>query len=325
MGTVAYLNLREEIESRIKKNGGWVNCHGHFDRAYSISPKLYKLANAYRHEKWKLNTELRKNSTVEQIYDRMAQAIETLLAQGVTATGTFIDIDPVIKDKAIKAAQKLTDTYSSQITIKYLNQSSYGLFEKEAREWFDVAADFVDILGGLLKHDQGREQEHLDILLGTAKAKKKMVHVHIDELNIPEERETEMLAHKMIEHGMQGRVAGIHGISINARPKKEREKIYKLMKKAELMMIACPMSWINARRSEELSPIHNPTTPLDEMHAHGIIVGLGLDNIADLFMPFNDANMWNDLRLLFETNRFYEIDEVVKIATVNGRKILGIK
>jgi cytosine/adenosine deaminase-related metal-dependent hydrolase len=324
MINVDYLNLRAEIEKKIKQNGGWVNCHGHFDRAYSITPELYKQANAYRHEKWKLNAELRRNSTVDQIYDRMAKAIETLLAQGVTATGTFIDVDPDVKDKSIKAAQKIRDEYKSQITIKYLNQSSYGLFQKEAREWFEVAADFVDIIGGLLKADEDRAPEHLDILLSTAKKKKKMVHVHVDELNIPEEHETELLANKMIEHGMEGKVAGIHGISINARPKEEREKIYTLMKKTQFMMISCPMSWINARRSEELVPIHNPTTPLDEMHPHGIIVGLGLDNIADLFMPYNDANMWNDLRLLFETNRFYEIDEIVKIATVNGRKILGL-
>lgn len=322
--TVPYLNLKEQLLSNIKAKGGWVNCHAHIDRAYTITPELYKLANAYRHEKWKLNAQLRKESTVQQIYDRMAQAIETLLEQGVTATGSFIDVDPDVKDKSIQAAQKVREKYKKDIVIKYLNQSSYGLFNEEAREWFEVGAEFVDIIGGLLKADAGRESEHLDILLGTARKKGKMVHVHVDELNLPEERETELLAKKTIEHKMEGKVVGIHGISINCRPKEEREKIYALMVKARLMMVSCPMSWINARRSEELSPIHNPVIALDEMYPYGIQIALGVDNIADLFMPFNDANMWNDLRLLMETNRFYDLDALTDIATVNGRNVLGI-
>src|SRR5690606_11641896 len=98
---------------------------------------------------------------------------------------------------------------------------------------------------------------------------------------LPEEHETELLAKKTIEHGLQGKVVGIHGISINARPQKDREKIYTLMKKAEMMMVSCPVSWLNERRSEEVSPIHNPITPVDELLSHGITVGIGTDNIAD--------------------------------------------
>jgi len=84
--------------------------------------------------------------------------------------------------------------------------------------------------------------------------------------------------------------------------------------------------WLNiyARRSETLAPIHNPVLPFDEMQNYDIPVGIGVDNIADIFMPYNDANMWNDLRLIMETNRVYDIDKIVDVATVNGRKILGI-
>ena len=321
---VEYLNLKQIILDKIKANGGWVNTHAHLDRAYTVTPELYALANKHRSEKWKLNKELRINSTVDQIYDRMAMAIETLIEQGVTATGSFIDVDPDVQDKSIKAATKVRENYKNQITIKYLNQSSYGLFDNEARKWFEVGAEFVDIIGGLLKADQGREEEHLDILLGTAKRMNKMVHVHIDELNTPEEKETEMLLKKTVEHGMQGRVVGVHAISINCHPKEYRENLYKKLAEAQMMFISNPMSWINARRSETLAPIHNPVIPLDEMHAYGIPIAIGVDNIADIFMPYNDANMWNDLRLLMETNRFYDVEELVKIATVNGRKILGI-
>lgn len=318
------LDPKQQILDRIKESGGWVNCHCHIDRAFTITPELYELANKLRHEKWILNTDLRKNSAEEQIYDRMAKALELMISQGVTAIGSFIDIDPYTKDKALKAATRAREKYQSQINIKFISHSSYGIMTPETRQWFEIGADFADIIGGMVKANKARENEYFDILLKTAKAKNKMVHVHVDEENVTLEKETEALAKKTIEHGMQGKVAGIHGISINAHPKQYREQVYKLMKEADLMMIACPISWLNSRRTEELTPTHNPTTPVDEMLPQGISVGIGTDNIADLFMPYNDGQIWNDLRVLMEMNRLYDVDKLVQIATTNGRKILGI-
>src|SRR5260370_26058246 len=80
---IKFYDIKEEILSKIKKNGGWVNCHAHIDRAFTITKENFKLANKFRHEKWKLNAELRRNSTIFQIYDRMAQATELFLSQGV--------------------------------------------------------------------------------------------------------------------------------------------------------------------------------------------------------------------------------------------------
>lgn len=322
--SVPYYDLKKEILQKIKKNGGWVNAHAHLDRAFTITEELFKYVNKKRHEKWLLNKEIRESSTTGQIHDRMAQALELLIEQGVVATVSYIDVAPDIKDKAIKAAQKVREEYQSQIIIKYINLPIYGVLKKEYREWFETGADFADIIGGTVKTDSPHESEHIDIMLEKAKKQKKMVHLHVDELNIPEEHETELLAQKTLDYGMQGNVVGIHGISINTYPKKKREEVYQLMKKAELMMVACPLSWIDGWRSETLTPTHNSVTPADEMTAHGIPVAIGIDNLYDIFKPMNDADLWNDLRLLMEANRWYDLDDIVKVATVNGRKTMGI-
>lgn len=46
-----------------------------------------------------------------------------------------------------------------------------------------------------------------------------MCHVHVDQFNTPKEKETEQLCDKTIEHGMQGQVVAIHGISIGSHLK----------------------------------------------------------------------------------------------------------
>jgi len=319
------MNLKQIVLDKIKANGGWVNTHAHLDRAYTLTESDYKHTTAYLKAKWELVDEMKARSTVDDIYDRMARATEYFLEQGTQALGTFIDVDDVMRDKSIKAAQRLRDNYGKDLEIKFVNQVLKGVIDPVAKQWYDVAVQFVDIIGGLPGKDAGREAEHLDILLGTGKEMGKMVHVHVDQFNLPTESETELLARKTIEHGMQGQVVGVHGISIAAHDKAYRDNLYALMRKAELMMISCPAAWIDHDRSELLTPSHNAITPIDEMIPAGLTVGIGVDNIADIYKPFSDGDLWIELRLLLEACHYYNIDELVKVATVNGRKILGLK
>jgi len=314
----------------IKKNGGWVNAHAHADRAFTVNPKTLDI---YKHhtleEKWDLVDEVKKNATVEDYYSRISQAFEVMIEQGVTAIGSFIDTDPVAKDRAIQGALKAREHYKDQITVKFITQTLKGVIHPEARKWFDIGAQALDIIGGLPRRDKrdygvGKDAEHIDILLETAKKYKKMVHVHVDQFNVATDVETELLCDKTVEHGMQGKVVAIHGISLGAHPKSYREMVYKKMKEAGVMIIACPVAWIDSKRSETLQPFHNSLTPIDELVPAGITVALGTDNICDYMVPFCEGNMWQELMLLATGCRFPDLDALVKIATVNGRKVLGI-
>ena len=320
-------NFSKLLQNEIKKKGGWVNAHVHADRAFTINPdKLDVYRKHTLEEKWDIVDEL-KNASVDQYYQRVSMALELMIKQGVTAVGSFIDVDPVCEDRAIKGALKARGHYKNQITVKFINQVLKGVINPQARKWFDIAAEYVDIIGGLPKRDErdyGKGKEHLDILMSTAKKLGKMVHVHVDQFNTPKDRETELLAKKTLQYGMQGKVVAIHCISLAAHPKTYRQKIYLKLKKAGIMVIACPTAWIDSQRSEVLQPFHNSLTPVDELIPAGITVALGTDNLADYMVPFCDGNMWGELKLLATGCRFIDIDALVDIATVNGKKVLGI-
>jgi cytosine/adenosine deaminase-related metal-dependent hydrolase len=321
-------NFKKLILEEISKKGGWVNAHAHIDRAYTINPNNLDIYKKYSLEqKWDLVDNV-KNASTEEYYRRISLALETLIAQGVTAIGSFIDVDPVCEDRALKAAIKAKETYKDQIAVRLINQVLKGVIDKEARKWFDVAAEQVDIIGGLPRRDEytlgkGKGEEHINILLETAKKYKKMVHVHVDQFNVIEDIETELLCDKTIEYGMQGKVVAIHGISIGSHPKEYRENLYKKMRMAKMMMIACPIAWIDSKRSETMEPVHNSLTPVDELIPAGIPVAIGTDNICDYMVPFCDGDMWQELSLMATGCRYLEIEELVKVATVNGREVLG--
>lgn len=322
---VENFNPNLAVQKRIKELGGWVNTHAHLDRAYTFTEADFTRASAYLKEKWHLVDEMKRNSSVDDIYARMVKATELFIEQGAQAIGTFIDCDDVIEDRSIKAAQRLRDNYGKDIEIRFANQVLKGVIDPAAKEWFDLSAQFVDIIGGLPAKDFGKEDEHLDILLSTAKKNGQLVHVHVDQFNTDEEKETEQLARKTIEHGMQGKVTAVHSISVAAHPEKYRKELYDLMVEAQLHVISCPTAWIDHNRTERLSVSHNSITPVDEMVPAGITVAFGTDNINDIYKPYSDGDLWTEMRVMLEACHYYDVENLAKIATVNGLKVLGIE
>lgn len=319
------MNPKDEILKLIKQNGGWVNTHSHLDRSYTLTKENYNDSYLNLKEKWELVDKIKAESTEDQIYERMVKATEFFISQGTQALGSFLDADVIVKDKAINAAKRLLKSHGSQIKLKFANQVLKGVLNKEARYWFDMSLEFIDIVGGLPAKDLGREAEHLDVLLSTAKSRNKLVHVHVDQLNDANEKETELLALKTIEHGMQNKVSAIHSISLAANKQEYRYKIYQLLKQAGITVICCPTAWIDHKRTEILQPFHNSITPVEELVPKQIPVCIGTDNIQDIYKPFSDGDMWTELRVLLEACHYYDIEELVNISTINGLKALGLK
>lgn len=322
------MNPKQILLDKIKANGGWVNAHAHIDRAFILNEENFMLTDDTFKKKWDYSDKFKKQASVEDIYEHMARVTDDMIKQGAQALGSFIDADPVIEDKAIKAAKKLREDYKDKIEIKFINQVVKGVIEPEARKWFEIGAEFVDFIGGLPEKDPGHEAEHLDILFEAAKKNGgKPLHVHVDQLNHPDQRDTELLVDKTIEHGYQGKVVAVHCISVGAQPKAYRQKLYKKMKDAGVMVICCPGAWIDnswvAGHSEDINgPIHNSITPVKEMIEAGLNVAIGTDGIQDIYTPFTDGDMWTELRILLQAQRIYDLEGLTEIATSNGRRAL---
>lgn len=323
-------NPLSKLSELVIGHGGFVNAHSHFDRSYSVTfedfENVHGNINSQLKEKWKLVDNFKIKTNEETYFQHITTALRMQNEQGIYNCLSFIDCDSVVENKAILAAIRAKKFAAQELKMRLLiaNQSLKGVVSKESRFWFEKSLEHVDIIGGLPGADPGFEAEHIDILLKASKETGKRVHVHVDQLNSAEEKETELLARKTIEWGLEGKVTAIHGISIAAHPKKYREELYKLCIDADLSFVACPSAWIDSRRNEILTPTHNSVTPIDEMIPLGITVALGSDNICDIFKPYSDGNMFTELRLLLEATHYYDMKELVKIATINGLKVLGL-
>lgn len=313
---------------KIRAKGGWVNAHTHIDRSFIINEENYSLTGDSLEKKWDYPDQFKAKITVDEIIGHMSKVIDNQLEQGVQALGSFIDCDSIVKDKNLKAADIVKDRYKGQIELRFIHQPIKGLMDATERKWFEEAASYVDIIGGLperdsqLKIGQDRRAEHLDILFEAGRKHGKPLHVHIDQLNDPSQRDTELLVQKTREHDYAGKVTAIHCISLAAQPKDYRQQIYKQLAELDITVVACPSAWIDSRRNETPAPTHNAVTPVDEIIPAGVRVALGTDDIADIYKPFSDGDMWTELRFLLEACHFYDMEALADIASANGRRAL---
>jgi len=321
-----FWNLKDQMLAAIKKNGGFVNCHAHFDKAFYITKEGLDKSMESMEAKWHMSDDIKKKSSQADIEARIKTSLDTMIAQGCKFAATFVDAYDAVGHKAIDAALKVKQEYKDKITLVTIPQPLGGLVNKKARDLFEAVAAKCDIMGGLPSKDRPNDNENLDIMFSIAKNLDKPVHVHIDQENNPNERDTEKLIKATEKYGYQGRVVAVHVLSVSAQPKKYRTEIYKKLAGSGIAAVVCPTEVINMVQLDQYAaPVHNSIANVPEMMEAGVLVGLGTDNILDFYGPFTDGDMWFELRMLMEACRYYKFDDLVNIATVNGKKILNYK
>jgi len=316
--------MLENLKNRIIDNGGFVNAHAHFDRAFTL--EMFSELETYKHleEKWKLVDRFKAQACANSYEENVLRAIDSQINFGVSHACSFIDVDSLCQHAAIVGAKKAAAARPN-FKIKLACQTLKGVLRPAENELLETVLDSFDIIGSLPRADGIKNIErHLDKVMFWAKARNKKLHVHVDQLNCQSEKETELLARKTIEWGLEGMVTAVHGISLACHDKYYRQEVYKICKDAGLSFVTCPSAWIDHVRREDLAPIHNAITPVDELLEHDIVVALGSDNIHDVYKPYADGDMMFELRLLLEACKIYDEDALVKIATENGKKVLGI-
>ncbi|MFH0819156.1 MAG: amidohydrolase family protein [Patescibacteria group bacterium] len=319
-------DLKNQMLEAVKAKGGWVNLHGHFDKAYYISKEGLEKSMLDMEAKWRLSDELKRTATQEEVETRIKTALDKLIEQGTQATVSFIDAYDAVGHKNIDAALKIQEECKDKIIFKIATQPLGGLNDKKARNLYEEITAKADFAGGLPSYDRPNDDENYDHLFSIAKNLNKAIHVHIDQENNPDERDTEKLIKYTKKYGYEGRVVEIHALSVSAQPKEYRTRIYKEMADLGIKVVVCPAAALAMRQLDpKIAPLHNSIANVPEMLETGVTVGLGVDNIYDFYQPFIDADMWVEMRMLQEACRYYRFDSLVDIATTNGLEILNIK
>lgn len=299
------------------KNLKWVCHHAHLDKSQVINKDLLEKSNRHMQEKWFLMKEIKEKYNREELSERINKSIGILVKQNCDNIRTFVDIDNTVGMMCVEETLKAKDFWKGLgVNIQIATQPLDGLAGNDDNiRLFEEAAELCDVVGCLPSRDYDKSNEHLDIAFSTAKRLRKPVEAHLDQCNIPSENETEVFCDFVEKYEMNGNARAVHSISLACHPLDYQRTIASRLAELDVGVIVCPSAAISmTQHSEFNAPIHNSVAPLRVLLDAGVNVGLGVDNINDIFMPFCDGDMEFELRLLAESTRMYDVDILEKIA-----------
>lgn len=290
--------------------------HLHIDKSNTITKALLNESQVHMKEKWYLMRDIKEKYTKEDLKERMLKTTTDIVNQGCRKMRTFIDVDNIVKLDALNVALEVKEYWKSQnVEIQLGTQLLEGLETQENINLLNEAAPLVDFIGCLPSRDKC-PHTHLDIVFSKAKELNKPVEAHLDQLNIPTEKETELFCDFVEKYNYQGKARAVHCISLACHPKEYQRQIAKRLNNLKIGVIVCPSAAISmTQHTEHNSPIHNSIAPVKLLTDNKVNVALGIDNIKDIFMPFCDGNIEFELRLLAESTRIYDPTTLIKIAT----------
>jgi len=166
--------------------------HLHIDKSKTMSEKLLMESQVHMKDKWYLMRDIKEKYTKEDLKNRMFETTSNIVEQGCTKMRSFIDIDNVVKLDVLHTALEVKEYWKSKnVELQLGTQLLEGLETPENISLFNEAAPQVDFIGCLPSRDKC-PYTHLDIVFSKAKELNKPVEAHLDQLNIPTEKETEL-------------------------------------------------------------------------------------------------------------------------------------
>lgn len=296
----------------------WACHHLHLDKSRTITPGRLEKSLKHMKEKWILMREIKENYTNDDLEKRIKETSSSLVRQNCLKMRTFVDIDTIVGLRPLIAALKVKETWKQyNVELQIGTQLLEGLSTRGSVHLFNEASKMVDFIGCLPSRDKNPHNQ-LDLVFEKASELGLDVEAHLDQCNIPHERETEMFCDFVEEYNYQGKSRAIHCISLACQPEKYQKKIARRLKKLDIGVIVCPSAAISmTQHSEYYAPIHNSIGPVKILLDNGVNVGLGVDNIEDIFVPYCDGDLMFELRLLAEATRIYDPKTLLKIAENN--------
>ena len=293
----------------------WVCHHLHIDKSNTITNARLDKSLVHMRNKWILMRDIKTKYTSHDLKKRMLKTTSMIMKQGCRKMRTFIDVDNIVGLEPLYTAIDVKNYWKPRgIELQLGTQLLEGLETPENIKLFDEAAELVDFIGCLPSRDTSPEK-HLDIVFSKASDMGKDIEAHLDQCNIPSEKETELFCDFVEKYNYQGKSRAIHCVSLACHPLDYQRKISKRLHNLDIGVIVCPSAAISMTQHNEYNaPIHNSIAPIKVMLDEKVNVGLGIDNVEDIFMPFCDGDLMFELRLLAETERIYKPDILIDIA-----------
>lgn len=236
----------------------------------------------------------KKTLTKADVKERVYKALHLLIIKGVLYVRAHVDIsDPHLT--ALKAVLEVRNEMKDHIQLQIAAFPQKGILSyPDNKERLEEAMILgADVIGAIPHLENTKEcgMQSLDICFALSEKYDRGIHVFCDEIDDPNSKFIEAVAIKTIASGMEGKVCASHANALSLYDDTYAEKLYLLLKKAELNIISCPLINSCSQGRSKGYPKYRGITRVKELWQAGVNVSIAHDDILTPFYPLGTGNM----------------------------------
>ena len=331
----------QELERRIASLGGIFNAHLHLDRAGTYHETVQMLSARGVQDGASLSL-AGKHALIPMVHasplyertnlsERTAGYLERMIAVGTSRAETVVDVTKdAVGTGALETFLLLKQQFANRIDFRCGAYSPLGFRDDEPQRWelLVEGAKKADFLGLLPERDDREAYpEHIGYKESCRRAIEltrklgKTIHIHVDQGNHEYDNGSEVVAEVVRELGAAVAPAEepfiwlIHVISPSTYPEPRFQALVADLAELNIGVITCPSAAISMRQYRNFrSPTFNSIARVLELLAAGVHVRIGSDNICDITSPMGTADLMDEIFVLANAVRYYEIDIFAKLA-----------
>lgn len=330
-----------QLADEVHRLGGYFNAHTHLDRAGTMDERYLREAglrvedrsDISLHEKHHLIYDIHRGPAyeVEDLRARAQAHLEVMELVGTRRVDTLADVTADrVGLTALDTLLAVKAEWAGRMDVRVASYSPLGFPLDEPGRWeiFLEGAKRADFISALPEADEIGEypghmgfEEHCRKMLAVSADLGKMLHVHTDQRNEPDENGTERLLQVMRQEG-HGRpekgeplVWAVHMVSPSTYPGDRFKKLVDDLLELGVGVICCPSAAVGMRQLRGVTtPTYNSIPRVLELVAAGVPVRLGSDNIADICSPSTTADLTDEVFTLSAAVRYYNPALLARLA-----------
>ena len=306
---------------------GFVETHIHPDKAF-IADRTEGL-RAGGPTAQTLVAELKKEFSVDDIYQRARRVMELAVRHGCTSMRAHVEIDSFVELRGVEAMRRLQKDLAGVLDLELIAFAQEGIFNDDVTK--DLLREGLKMglrwLGGCPYMDKN-QRGHIDWFFETAQELGIPLDFHADSSDDPALLTCDYIAEHTIKRGMQGRVTVGHLCMLDVLEPPHRAQVIAKLREADIHVISLPATEMHVKARTDTRRTWRGVARLGELREAGLNVAVSTNNIVNPFTPYGHPDLLRQALVAALSMHLGNLDQMawlLELITTNAARAIGLE
>jgi cytosine/creatinine deaminase len=306
---------------------GLVDAHIHLDKALILD--RHPATTGTFQEAMVGTLAAKKSFTVTDIQSRARRVLQQAIAFGITLIRSHVEVDRAIGLTGMNALLPLREEYQWGMTLQLAAFAQEGITNQIGimdllKQAMILGADAI----GSAPYVDPDPQQNIRIVFDLAQEFDRNVDFHLDFLDDDAPLLLPFVLEETCRRGWQGRVCVGHMTKLAGLPPAVLKAIALPIREAGVSILALPASDLYMMSRKDTHNVRRGVAPIDQLVDLGVICGVAVNNIQNLFTPFGDGDILKICTLLAQVLQLgtaQSHERCLSMATTLAAKAIGVQ